>query len=113
MNLGISLQAYSHTRTEIEGVSELKAIPIDLADSLAVNQCVNGVDAIVSTIGGAVSNRVPSIAALIQAANLCSVNRIICVGGAGVLPLSNGTLLKDKSGYPSFLMSVSNAHFEA
>ena len=105
--------AFSHRRTVIEGVEEVQSTPIDLNDDIAVYQALEGVDAIVSAIGGEKSTRASGIQTLVQNAQKLGVARIISIGGAGILTLPAGGLLKEQSSFPDFLVPISNAHHEA
>ena len=104
---------FSFRRTEIEGVEELQSTPIDLNDDHAVSQALEGVDAIVSAIGGEKSTRASGIERLVQNAQKKGITRIISIGGAGILSLPAGGLLKEQPFFPDFLVPISNAHQDA
>ena len=104
---------FSFRRTEIEGVSEIQSTPIDLNDDDALYQALEGVDAIVSAIGGEKSTRASGIERLVQNAQKRGITRIISIGGAGILSLPVGGLLKEQPFFPDFLVPISNAHHEA
>ena len=72
-----------------------------------------GVDAIVSAIGGEQSTRVSGIKRLVQNAQKRGIARIVAIGGAGILSLPVGGLLKEQCFFPDFLIPISNAHYDA
>ena len=110
---GHLIKPYSYRRTKIEGVEEMQSTPIELNDDGAVYQALKGVDAIVSAIGGEKSTRASGMERLVQNAQKIGVKRIISIGGAGILSLPAGGLLKAQPFFPDFLVPISNAHHEA
>ena len=110
---GHQIIPFSFRRTTIEGVGEVQSTPIDLNDDDAVYQALEGVDAIVSAIGGEKSTRASGIERFVQNAQKRGITRIISIGGAGILSLPVGGLLKDQPFFPDFLVPISNAHHKA
>ena len=110
---GHLINPFSYRRTKIEGVEEVQSTPIDLNDDGAVYQALEGVDAIVSAIGGEKSTRASGIERLVQNAQKRGIARIISIGGAGILTLPVGGLLKEQPFFPDFLVPISNAHYDA
>jgi len=112
IDAGHQIVPFSFRRTEINGVIEIQSTPLDLNDDDAVLQALEGVDAIVSAIGGEKNSRRFSIAQLTKHATTKGITRLISIGGAGILSSSTGELLKNQSFYPDFLVPISNAHYE-
>jgi putative NADH-flavin reductase len=110
---GHQITPFSYRRTVIEGVEEVQSTPIELNDDIAVYHALEGVDAIVSAIGGDQSTRASGIERLVQNAQKKGIVRIISIGGAGILSLPNGEFLKEQSFFPKFLVPISNAHYDA
>ena len=110
LDAGHQITPFSFRRTEIAGVSEIQSTPIDLTNSTAIRQALEGVDVVVSAIGGENSSRYTGIAALVQAAQAQQITRIIAVGGAGILDFPAGGILKEQPFFPAFLIPISDAH---
>ena len=110
---GHQIVPFSFRSTVIEGVAEVQSTPINLNDDGAVYQAPEKVDVIVSTIGGEDSSRASGIERLVQNAQKQGVNRIVAIGGAGILTLPGGGFLKEQSFFPEFLVPISNAHYDA
>ncbi len=113
LDSGHQITPFSFRRTVIEGVEEIQSTPIDLNDDSAVFLALEGVDIIVSAIGGENSTRASVIERLVQNAQKRGIVRVVAIGGAGILTLPGGELLKEQSFFPDFLVPVSNAHHEA
>ena len=62
---GHQITPFSYRRTVIEGVEEVRSTPIELNDDSAVYHALEGVDAIVSAIGGEQSTRASGIESLV------------------------------------------------
>ena len=92
---GHQITPFSFRRTVIEGVEEVQSTPIDLNDDSAVYHALEGVDAIVSTIGGEKITRASVIERLVQNAQKREIARIVAIGGAGILTLPGGGFLKE------------------
>ena len=111
LDAGHAVRPFSNTRQEIPGVPELRATPTKLDDSMALDAALQDADVLVSAIGGESSSRSDGLQALIEAAQRQGVERIIAIGGAGIVPLSGGErLLNDIPQFPDFLVPISNAH---
>lgn len=108
-----SVVGFSFRRTDIEGVDELQSTPIALEDAAAVLAALDGVDAIVSAIGGDKSTRSAGIDRLVRSAQKRGIQRIVSIGGAGILTMPSGELLKEQPFFPDFLVPISNAHQDA
>ena len=61
LDAGHQITPFSFRRTEITGVSEIQSTPIDLTDSTAIRQALEGVDIVVSAIGGENSSPTASL----------------------------------------------------
>ena len=107
---GYTIKPFSFRRTEIVGVDTVEATPIDLNQVDLVTQAIDGVDAIISAIGGETSSRYTGITSLIEAANHHQIKRLIAIGGAGILDLPTGGKLKDQPFFPEFLKPITDAH---
>ena len=110
---GHKIIPFSFRRTVIEGVEEVRSTPIDINDDGAVYHALAGVDTIVSAIGGEQSTRVSGIEHLVQNARKRGIRRIVAIGGAGILSLPVGGLLKEQPFFPDFLVPISNTHYDA
>lgn len=110
---GHQITPFSFRRTVIEGVEEIQSTPIDLNDDSAVYLALEGVDVIVSAIGGEKSTRASGIERLVHNAQKRGIARVVAIGGAGILTLPDGGLLKEQSFFPDFLVPISNAHYDA
>ena len=105
--------AFSGSSTIVEGVEGLIATPINVLDQDKVHAAISGVDIVISAIGGAMVNRTKGLQNIIKASMKHDIQRLIVIGGAGILPVSSGERLSQKSSFPDFLQSVTHAHYQA
>lgn len=113
---GHTVRAYSRSGRPIDGL-DLQNHPLDVNDAAAVTKAVAGVDAIVSTIGGELTDTPPNtrsdgIGNLIAAAQHHGITRLIGIGGAGALDVGDGKA-RDQPWFPDMMKPVTDAHLAA
>lgn len=90
----------------------------DVLDRTAVEKTVAGVDAVVSTLGGAGIEdpgeaQSQGMRNIVAAMARHGVKRVLGVAGAGILDLKKGGLRHDLPGFPAIFLKVSKRHQEA
>ena len=88
-----------------------------LFDEGQVYDAINGCDAVLSAIGGDFTGtdktRTLGIKNIIKQMKKASVNRIIAIGGSGILNLDENNLLIDHKDYPKQYIPVGKEHQKA
>ncbi|MBX9784969.1 MAG: SDR family oxidoreductase [Chitinophagaceae bacterium] len=88
-----------------------------LFDEKEVLQAITGADAVLSSIGGAFDGsdktRSLGIKNIITQMKKAGVQRIIAIGGMGILNASDDTLIIDTPSYPAEFIPVGNEHRKA
>lgn len=88
----------------------------DVFDGAALADAVRGQDAIVSAYGAPADapHLLPlATAAIVKAATVAGVRRLVTVGGAGALEVQPGVRLADTAGFPPSLLPKVRAHADA
>ncbi|MBC7936647.1 MAG: NAD(P)H-binding protein [Rhizobacter sp.] len=97
--------------------ANLQLIPGALFDEKDVRNVIAGSDAVLSVIGGAFDgsdkSRSLGIKNIIAQMEALSVKRIVALGGMGVLPAEDGSLLMDAKNYPEEYIPVGKEHLKA
>jgi len=95
----------------------LQLIQGALFDEKDVNKAIAGSDAVLSVIGGAFDgtdkSRSLGMKNIIEQMKATAVSRIIALGGMGVLPAPDGSLLMDAKNYPEEYLPVGREHLKA
>jgi hypothetical protein len=88
-----------------------------LFDEKDVRNAIKGCDAVLSAIGGAFDgtdkSRSLGMKNIIEQMEKETVRRIIAVGGMGILPTEDGSLLMDAKDYPEEYLPVGREHLKA
>jgi putative NADH-flavin reductase len=88
-----------------------------LFDESEVREAIQGSDAVISVIGGAFDGsdkaRSLGIKNIIHQMEKCGVQRIVALGGLGILNADEHTLLIDTASYPQEFIPVGNEHRKA
>ena len=88
-----------------------------LFDEKDVKNAIPGSDAVLSVIGGSFDgndkSRSLGMKNIIEQMNTTGVNRIVALGGMGVLPAEDGSLLMDAKDYPKEYLPVGREHLKA
>ncbi len=104
---GHTVRAFSRSGGPVEGVDNAA---LDARDAAAVKAAVEGVDAIVSVVGGELDTRTEAITHLIAAAQAHGISRVIGVGGAGALDGPDGRPLMEQPWFPAPMKPVTERH---
>lgn len=95
----------------------LKIIQGALFDEGQVRKAVTGSDAVLSALGGAFDGtdktRSLGMKNIVTQMEKAGVNRIVAVGGKGVLDDQNGDLIMENPGYPRQYIPVGVEHYKA
>lgn len=82
-----------------------------------VYKAVKGSDAVISVLGGAIDGtdkaRSLGIKNIIKQMERAGVNRIVALGGMGILQSDHGGLVMDEPGYPEEYLAVGKEHLQA
>ena len=116
-------RAANHTiRVLVRDVSKLGAahtdaqvVTGDVLDAAAVNELVQGADAIISALGADDFKAPGTILSqgmlhIVSAAQTHGVRRILAVAGGGVLDSPNGGLRSEQPGFPAVFATISAQH---
>lgn len=95
----------------------LELIQGALFDAKDVKNAISGSDAVLSVIGGSFDgtdkSRSLGMKTIIEQMYATSVTRIVALGGMGVLPAEDGSLLMDTKDYPPEYLPVGKEHLKA
>ncbi|MGB2996477.1 MAG: NAD(P)H-binding protein [Ferruginibacter sp.] len=122
LNEGHTVRAYGRNvfTAAFRENKSLELLPGTLFDEEAVYNAILGSDAVLSVIGGAMDgtdkSRSLGMKNIVQQMQRAGVDRIISVGGLGILDdltKVNGELMMDSDNFPLHFYNVSKEHFEA
>ena len=103
--------------TDLPDDENLQRIQGALFDEKEVLDAVKGCDAVLSVIGGGIESsdrtRTLGMKNIIAQMKKAGVNRIVALGGLGVLNADEDTLLIDQEGYPPEYVPVGKEHQKA
>ena len=103
--------------TEFLKHDNLELISGALFDEKDVRNALSGSDAVLSVIGGAFDgtdkSRSLGLKNIIGRMEALSVKRIVALGGMGVLPAADGSLLMEAEDYPEEYVPVGKEHLKA
>lgn len=95
----------------------LELIQGALFDEKDVSNAIKGSDAVLSAIGGAFDgtdkSRSLGMKNIITQMEKAGIKRIIAVGGMGILPAADGSLLMEAKDYPEEYLPVGREHLKA
>lgn len=94
---------------------QLELFSGDVLDQDMVKKVISGVDAVVSALGqGRIGDQEALLTAgtknIIRAMKEQGINRILTIGGAGILQAGPDTLIRDLPDFPPFLKGISADH---
>ncbi len=96
---------------------DLEAIRGSVFDAEDVWNAVEGVDAVISVLGGAFDGedktRSLGMKTIVQQMHKAGVKRIVALGGSGVLSTPDGTFILDQPDYPPEYLPVGREHLLA
>ncbi len=117
VSLGHRVSAVSRNVSEVlDGSPESVLLKdLDVLDLEGLIEASNGVDVIISCLGpgsdGNINLLFEGMSCVIAAARANRINRILGIGGAGILDITDGgDLWKNDPKFPSFLKEISSAH---
>lgn len=117
--MGYSVKAFGRNvfTAQLPDISKLELVQGALFDEKEVRNAIRGSDAVVSALGGAIdgSDKTRSLGMknIVGQMDKAGVNRIVAIGGLGVLPDDTGKLLMDDTDYPAEYLNVANEHLKA
>jgi uncharacterized protein len=97
-------------------LSEILRADVDLFDALALAAALRGSDVLVSAYGAPAGEpeKLPrATRSFVQAAESLELNRVLTVGGCGILAVPEGGRLADTDAFPQALQPKVKAHDEA
>lgn len=103
-------------RTRGHCVFEVLRADVDLFDPAALTTVLRGNDVLVSAYGAPAADpqKLPEATrSLLQAAEWAGLERVLTVGGCGMLAVPEGRRLADTEGFPAALQPKVSAHEEA
>ena len=103
---------------EVQAQPELQLYTGAVFDEAQVLKAITGADVVLSVLGGGTdgtdNSRSLGIKNILKQMQKAGVNRIVALGGAGVLPMNeDGKLLMDTPNFPPALLAVSREHEKA
>jgi uncharacterized protein len=115
---GYIVRAYGRNVHELSDVNkQLKLIKGGVFDDADVFKAISGTSAVFSVLGGAFDGtdktRSLGIKIIANAMKKAGVNRIIALGGKGVLDSPDGGFLMNAESYPKEYLPVAVEHFKA
>jgi putative NADH-flavin reductase len=88
----------------------------NVTDAAAVDQAIAGVDVVFSALGARPGDpatiRADGVRQILAAMRTHGVQRVLAIGGAGILQETAERMRRDNPDYPSFLVTVSNDHLQ-
>ena len=119
LSMGHTVKAFGRNvyGTDFLKHDNLQLIQGALFDENDVRNAINGSDAVLSVIGGSMDgtdkSRSLGIKIISEQMKLANVDRIVALGGLGVLPAGDGGLLMDAKDYPAEYIPVGKEHLKA
>ncbi len=117
--MGFTVKAFGRNvfTTELPDTKNLELVQGALFDEKEVRNAIKGSDAVLSALGGATDGadktRSLGMKNIVGQMEKAGVNRIVAVGGLGVLTDASGRLLMDDENYPAEYKAVGLEHLKA
>lgn len=115
---GHTVKAFGRNIHELDMEDEkLQAIKGSVFDDNDIKKALKGCDAVVSALGGGVGDtditRSLGMKKIIAGMKTLNINRVIAIGGLGVLNAEEGKYIFEKEDFPDIYRAVTAEHFKA
>jgi putative NADH-flavin reductase len=115
---GHAVRAFVRNAARLTPRERLGIVQGDVLDASAVSGAIAGVDAVISTLGGAGVDdpgdaQSQGMRNIVAGMTEHGVKRVLGVAGGGILDARNGGLRHDQPGFPAMFKKVSDKHKEA